>query len=258
MTKPDRPTDPVDSPGSTAPYRPGFERIAQRVLEYVAENNHQPGDRLPTEQQLAELFGTSRNVVRDAVKVLSAMGRVSVRKGAGIFVAEPFGSMVGSTMVHYQPTSLSHILMLTDYRRLIEGETARRAATFATPAQVRAITQSAAASNSTKSSTVRGFADADAHFHTAIAGAADNIFLESSVTTLRHFASQSDRMLFQGDPTGSFDVATAQHVAIAEAISRGDAALASELMMLHIGTTQEQFENRVQQRVFLDSEPEIV
>src|SRR3954470_16139886 len=68
-------------------YRPGYELVAERLLQHIAEQNLCPGDRLPTEQGLAELLGTTRNQMREAVKVLAAIGRLNVRRGAGIFVA---------------------------------------------------------------------------------------------------------------------------------------------------------------------------
>ncbi|MDX6328814.1 MAG: hypothetical protein QOI83_1197, partial [Streptomycetaceae bacterium] len=68
-------------------YRPGYELVAERLLQHIAEQNLRPGDRLPTEQGLAELLGTTRNQMREAVKVLAAIGRLNVRRGAGIFVA---------------------------------------------------------------------------------------------------------------------------------------------------------------------------
>jgi len=108
-------------------YRPGYELAAERLLEYISEENLRPGDRLPTEQGLAEILGTTRNVTREAVKVLAAIGRLSVRRGAGIFVASG-GALLGEDeLAHFQPTDMEHVLMLLDYRRLIESENAPRA-----------------------------------------------------------------------------------------------------------------------------------
>ena len=67
-------------------YRPGYERVAEQILELIADSGLRPGDRMPTENDLAARVGTSRTVVREAVKILSAIGRVSVQKGRGLFV----------------------------------------------------------------------------------------------------------------------------------------------------------------------------
>ncbi|WP_374757750.1 FadR/GntR family transcriptional regulator [Streptomyces sp. NEAU-H3] len=73
---PDGSHAPDHDPGR---YRPGYERVAEQLLNHIAEQNLRPGDRLPTEQKLAELLGASRNVTREAVKTLAGIGRLSVR-----------------------------------------------------------------------------------------------------------------------------------------------------------------------------------
>jgi DNA-binding FadR family transcriptional regulator len=231
-------------------YRPGYELVAERLLQYIAEQNLRPGDRLPTEQGLADLLGTTRNQMREAVKVLAAIGRLSVRRGAGIFVASSGGTLADEELAHFQPTDMAHVLMLLDFRRLIEAETARRAASVATPIQVRAIRESAQESLDVGAAMdVQGFARADTLFHDAVADAADNVFLQSSVANIRSFAAQTDTLLFHGDVPGSLEVAGRQHVAIAEAISAGDPERAAQLMTAHIDTTQHQFERKIRNRL---------
>jgi DNA-binding FadR family transcriptional regulator len=231
-------------------YRPGYELVAEQLLAYIAEHDLRSGDRLPTEKGLAEILGATRNVTREAVKVLAAIGRLSVRKGAGIFVAAAEGQ-ADERLAHFQPTDMEHVLMLLEYRRLIEAETARRAATFATPIQVRAVREHAARSVTTAcAADAHGFAEADAAFHDSVAFAAHNVFLQSGVTNARRFAAQSDVLLFQGDVPGSLEVAGAQHVAIANAIAAGDPETAAALMTEHVDTTRQQFERKIRDRVF--------
>jgi DNA-binding FadR family transcriptional regulator len=232
-------------------YRPGYELVAERLLTYMAEQNLLPGDRLPTEQGLAEQLGATRNVTREAIKVLAAIGRLSVRRGAGIFVAESSGLLADSRLAHFQPTSMEHVLMLLDYRRLIESETARRAATLATPIEVRAIREHADCSLAAgRSNDAQAFARADELFHDAVSIAGHNVFLRSSVANIRRLVSQTDVLLFHGDVPGSLEVAGNQHVGIAEAISQGDVDPAAQLMSAHIDTTQRQFEHKIRDRLF--------
>jgi len=232
-------------------YRPGYELVAERLLNYLAEQNLLPGDRLPTEQGLAEILGASRNVTREAVKVLSAIGRLSVRKGAGIFVAVSPGGLADDQLARFQPTSMEHVLMLLDYRTVIESETARRAATQATPIEVRAIRESAQLSlEAGRDADADAFAQADAAFHDAVGLAAHNVFLRSSVGNVRRLAAQSDVLLFHGDAPGSLEVAAHQHMAIATAVAAGESERAAELMTEHIDTTRHQFERKIRDRLF--------
>ncbi|WP_256864078.1 FadR/GntR family transcriptional regulator [Streptomyces avermitilis] len=130
--------DSTQAPGkaddaTSRPYRPGYELVAEQLLDYIAQENLRPGDRLPTEQGLAQILGASRNVTREAVKVLAAIGRLNVRRGAGIFVAASVGGLLDDELSHFRPTSMEDVRMLLDYRKVIESETARRAASLATP-----------------------------------------------------------------------------------------------------------------------------
>ncbi|RYJ20686.1 GntR-family transcriptional regulator [Streptomyces sp. L-9-10] len=244
-----------DDDDATRPYRPGYELVAEQLLNHIAEQNLRAGDRLPTEQGLAQILGASRNVTREAVKVLSAIGRLTVRRGAGIFVAESNAGLVDDQLSHFRPTSMEDVLMLLDYRTVIESETARRAASLATPIEVRTIRECAETSLvAARAADGYGFAKADTAFHDAVGAAAHNVFLRSSVAGVRRLASQSDVLLFHGDAPGSLEVAARQHLAIAEAVAAGEADLAGRLMVEHIATTQSQFERKIRDRLFnLDS-----
>jgi DNA-binding FadR family transcriptional regulator len=229
-------------------YRPGYEVVAEQLLAYIAEQGLRPGDRLPTEKGLAEILGTGRSVTREAIKVLAAVGRVAVRKGAGIYVSVPSNPDADNQVGYFQPTDLAHVAMLFDHRRLIEAESARLAATLARPAQVRAIRAAAEASVEAHQDHA-AFRQQDRLFHDAVAEASGNVFLQAAVTSLRDFKEQSDRLLFAGGLPGSLEVAAQQHVHIAEAITAGDPDKAETAMIQHIDTTQSQFEQRIRDRL---------
>ncbi|WP_405056781.1 FadR family transcriptional regulator [Kribbella sp. NBC_01505] len=229
-------------------YRPGYEVVAEQLLGYIAEQGLRPGDRLPTEKGLAEILGTGRSVTREAIKVLAALGRVAVRKGAGIYVSVPSNPDADSQVGYFQPTDLAHVAMLFDHRRLIEAESARLAAALARPPQVRAIRAAAEASVEAHRDHV-AFRHQDRLFHDAVAEASANVFLQAAVTSLRDFKEQSDRLLFAGGLPGSLEVAAQQHVNIADAIAAGDPDKAGTAMLRHIDTTQAQFEQRIQDRL---------
>ncbi|MEV6286008.1 FCD domain-containing protein [Kribbella sp. NPDC051770] len=227
-------------------YRPGYETVAERLLAYIAEQGLQPGDRLPTEKGLAEILGTGRSVTREAIKVLAAVGRLAVRKGAGIYVSVPTNA--DRQVSYFQPTDLAHVAMLFDHRRLIEAESARLAASLARPALVQSI-RTAAEASVEAAGDPEAFRVHDRAFHDAVAEASGNVFLQAAVTSLRDFKEQSDRLLFAGAVPGSLEVAAEQHVGIAAAIAAGDADKAATGMVQHIDTTQAQFEQRIRERL---------
>lgn len=65
------------------------DTLAQRLREEISSGRLRPGERLPTEQQIAGTYGVSRPIVREAVGRLKHDGLVLTRQGAGAFVAEP-------------------------------------------------------------------------------------------------------------------------------------------------------------------------
>lgn len=64
--------------------------IVDRVSQQLISRELKPGDKLPTEMEFCEKLGVSRNVVREAMKILGAMGVIEVRRAEGTFVVEEY------------------------------------------------------------------------------------------------------------------------------------------------------------------------
>ena len=75
-----------------------------RLLTYIADKGFALGERLPSERELAEQLGIGRNSLREALKVLEAMGVLEIRHGSGIFLrklnVEPRDDSVMWLMIH--------------------------------------------------------------------------------------------------------------------------------------------------------------
>lgn len=63
-----------------------YRATLERIRELIRSGNLQPGDRLPSERDLAEALGVSRAAVREALKVLESYGQVEIRIGSGTYV----------------------------------------------------------------------------------------------------------------------------------------------------------------------------
>ncbi|MGD9927782.1 MAG: FadR/GntR family transcriptional regulator [Sphaerochaeta sp.] len=63
-----------------------YLQVYEELRGYIVQNNLRPGDKLPTEMEMASALGVSRNVLREAIKTLEIIGVVSSKPGVGIVV----------------------------------------------------------------------------------------------------------------------------------------------------------------------------
>jgi DNA-binding FadR family transcriptional regulator len=248
----DVPLQEHDGAGGPPVYRPGYELVAEQILELIARSGLRPGDRMPTENELATRLGTSRTVVREAVKILSALGRVRAQKGRGLYVADDEG-MLGSSRWEgfFLPTDLDHVYMLFEFRRVQEAAASRLAASRATPAELRTIE---AAAETCREGHVTGqpalFHRGDDDFHMGIAAASHNSFLVAAVREARRLQRQSSTIGLHGIVGGHAAEAIEEHAAIYRAIRDGDPEAAAEAAKLHLDKTLEDYRREIQRRVF--------
>ena len=236
----------------TDTYRPGYELIAEQILRLIAESRLQPGDRMPTEKELAERLGASRTVVREAIKILSAVGRVRAQKGRGLYVADDEG-MLGSSRWggFFLPTDLDHVYMLFEFRRVQETAASRLAATRATPAELRAIESAAQLCEQGHLTDQNALFDrGDDEFHLGIATASHNPFLLAAVREARRLQRQSSTIGLHGALGSHAAEAITEHAAIYEAIRRGDPEAAAAAAGVHLDKTLEDYRREIQRRLF--------
>jgi len=69
--------------------RPLYDQAIEALQQFIQDGAHQPGDRLPSEGELARQLGISRSTLREALGYLESHGLVTRRHGAGTFVARP-------------------------------------------------------------------------------------------------------------------------------------------------------------------------
>ncbi|MBB5783291.1 FadR/GntR family transcriptional regulator [Nonomuraea jabiensis] len=241
----------TDTPHESG-YRPGYEVAAEQVLELIVRLGLRPGDRMPTEIELARQLGTSRTVVREAVKLLSALGRVRAQKGRGLYVADDEGMFgTGRWASFFLPTDLDHVYMLFEFRRVQEMETSRLAARRATPAELRAIEEAAGVCrHGFETGQEDLFNKGDDTFHTAIATASHNMFLQVAVREARRLQAQSNLIGLSGSVGGHAAKAVEEHEAIYRAIRAGDPEAAAQAAATHIDNTLDDYRREIQQRLF--------
>ena len=211
--------------------------LATRVAEHLSREIHAgriaPQSRLPTEHELAETLGVSRNVVREALSQLRADGLVYVRQGAGTFALAPEDSKV----IRLDPLLLgdaSDLGQLFELRAILETEAAGLAAARINSDGLDVLAGALArmqGSERTRDDSVA----ADLEFHREISQATGNTYIQIFTT---YIAGQIRDTIYLARRAQPIDVVVdetiAEHEAIFSALKAGDEAHARAVMRRHI------------------------
>ncbi len=172
-----------------------YEVVAEEMENAILDGAYEKGSRLPSEQSLANQFEVSRNVVREALKVLQERGLVQVLDGSGAFVAQPNSEQTTNALSRYirMIGVNSAIDALYETRIAIEGLNARLAAQRATDEQIKELDGIINLMRQNMDSHQK-WTEADLDFHVSVARSTNNPFLalllEPIVDQLREVISE--------------------------------------------------------------------
>jgi GntR family transcriptional repressor for pyruvate dehydrogenase complex len=204
-----------------------YRRIADAIAAEIESGHYKPGDRLPTERELAVQFGVSRPSLREAMIALEIMGLIEAKQGLGITVAP--------RKHRAPPITDSEIgaFELIEARRLFEGEVAALAAPLISDEQL---------SELAGLITDMGDADggkaekADRDFHMLIAQSTGNGAMVSSVENLwdwRYTSPLAKNILARAANLGMND-RIREHTEILDALKTRSPAAARQAMHDHM------------------------
>jgi DNA-binding FadR family transcriptional regulator len=216
-----------------APFEALPLRVASLLNKEIETGELNPGARLPTEQQLAEKFGVSRNVVREAIAQLRADGVVEARQGVGAFVLAP--EQRAAIRIDREALKLdTNMERLFELRRILETEAAALAATRRDQAHLDAI-KAALDRMGGEERWEEGSIDADLLFHREIARATNNAYIHTFISFVCEQIRQSIHYARLTNPLHDLvDVNVGEHVRIYDALAAGDPIAAGEAMRAHI------------------------
>jgi GntR family transcriptional regulator, transcriptional repressor for pyruvate dehydrogenase complex len=214
-----------------------FEEILVQLQAAFANGQLSPGDRLPAERELAEQFGASRSSVREALRVLEALGVVQVKPGAdnGAFLLAEPGRAFRDLLQYQLALRQIDVASLVEFRIVIESWAARTAAERADEGALNRMDELIDLMKQAPASYTR-FHDYDADWHLELARSTRNdlfaLALEGARTTIERAMVGAVAGLVNWDTMKARMLR--EHVAILEAVRNRDGALASELMTAHI------------------------
>ena len=211
--------------------------IVLQIEALILEGILRVGDRLPGERELARQMDVSRPILREALKALEGRGLLVTRAGGGTHVADVIGQVFSPPITELISRHRKATLDYLEYRREIEGVTAEFAAQRATDADRDLLTRTIEAMKSAhRKRDFREEAALDVEFHGAVGECAHNIILLHTLRSCYRLLSEGvfyNRSLIYTFP-GARERLLAQHVAIYDAVVRGDAAGARQAAESHI------------------------
>jgi len=212
-----------------------FEEIARQIEKLITEKL-KPGDKLPPERQLADMFGVSRSSIRDAIRALELSGLVEARQGMGTVVREQANDAAINPLTQILVKQQKLVSELLDVRKMIEPPLARRAAEHASEEEV--IEMQNILDRQERLMKAGELAmEEDNDFHYAIALAADNSVVLKVLDVLMDLLRDTRERSLQ--VTGRPERSLAGHRAILDAIKRRDPAGAEAAMCGHIEAVEE-------------------
>jgi DNA-binding FadR family transcriptional regulator len=112
------------------------EQVAETIKESILNGDMAPGEALPTEPELAEAFGVSRAVIRDATRMLAARGLVEAQHGRGVFVTDSQVAAFGEALLLALRRAGATVWDVEAFEQLVYPEVAALAAAEVTDVEL--------------------------------------------------------------------------------------------------------------------------
>ena len=192
------------------------QHIVQALTKAIVEHRLMPGVKL-VEQKLADYFGVSRTLVRQALYQLENQRLIVLEPARGAFVASP---------------SIEEAAQVFDVRRMLEAQMTRHFAAQATPSQIKSLREHVAQEKAAVASgDAPGRIELLGDFHVRMAELMGNTVLAELLSDL---ISRCALITLMYQSTDAAQTSNDEHLAIVEALSKGDTEKAVALMDEHL------------------------
>lgn len=212
-----------------------YEEVAKQIERLIIKKLN-PGDKLPSERELAETLHVSRSSIRDAIRGLELMGLVEPRQGAGTIVREISAEPPVNPFINALKRRQELVGELLDFRKMLEPPLAARAATHASGEEISEM-EEILQRQERKQTEDAPAVEEDAEFHYSIALASGNSVVLKVLDILMDLLRDTRERSLQ--VRGRSQKSLAGHRRILAAIKRHDAEAAKAAMRRHIEDVEE-------------------
>ncbi len=234
------------APAPRQPKRP--DEICERIKDWIVERSLQPGDRLPQERELIDLFKASKSTVREAMRVLQTQGLITTRTGpgGGAFIAALNATRaMGLLSNHFffkQPT-LHNIYTL---RKVLEPELAASLAGRLKPEDIERLHATIRLYDHPAENLGEEYAQrlAELNFHSVLAEVCPNPILGFMCGFLQNLLRDLAicRRIYDKPNPELRETGLHYQVRLLKALKAGDAKAARDIMYQHMCVAQEYME----------------
>jgi GntR family transcriptional regulator, transcriptional repressor for pyruvate dehydrogenase complex len=206
------------------------DEVVDRLINIVIKENLKPGDKLPTERELAARLSIGRSSLREAIKTLCAVGALEVKRGSGIYVGYCDTSILAKPLAWSLILSQSSVDQAIEARSVIEVALAGWAAERRTDADL--ADMGLLLEKLEKNEDDRdAYVEYDLQFHFAIAKAAKNSMIFQVFNIFQQLLRVWMATTYQ--ETKGAKNSMAAHRQLFEAIRLQDSKTAREIMYYH-------------------------
>jgi len=207
-----------------------LEVIIQQIKDQIKKGILKPGEKLPSERELASLLGVSRASVREAIKALSFSGYLEVIQGKGTYILE-IASKYDEITNFFSKFSNYSLDYLMEARIMLEGEFARLAALNASQEEIDIIEK--IFNEIAKSKDLNSFFVKDLEFHLTIAKATHNPIMNGLMKIIGEMLyKETEKIIEMSRDTRENTIEITRN--LVQAIKQRNAEQAKELMSKHI------------------------
>jgi GntR family transcriptional repressor for pyruvate dehydrogenase complex len=224
------------------------QSVVRQIEQLILRGILRPGERLPSERDLADKLGVSRPSLRDAISELAEAGLLASKAGSGVFVADVLGSAFSPALVRLFATHDEAVFDYIAFRRDMEGLAAERAARLGSDTDLQVIDtifRKMEAAHQKRDPTDE--AELDAAFHMAIIEASHNVImlhmLRSMFDLLREGVFYNRQVMFRNRITR--EELLDQHRAMNDAVQARDPVAARSAVEAHLAYVEQAFVDRL-------------
>ncbi|UZQ50554.1 FadR/GntR family transcriptional regulator [Clostridium kluyveri] len=170
-----------------------YANIVDDLESKIKKGDLIDGTKLPSERLMAEKYNVSRNVVREAFKVMAEKGLVEIHIGKGAYVSIPKENVITSKLQEAISISKSNLNEILEVRKILEEAVAKRAIQKATKENIRNLEEIYNRMESAIGDTSK-FTQEDINFHIELAKCTGNLTLVLLIDT---FNNISDKKLYK-------------------------------------------------------------